>query len=196
MSDKVAALFVDAKGIYPKLLGADACWDEKRDARLYLGPDPVVAHPPCGRWCSMARLNESRWGAKVGEDGGCFAAAVKSLSKFGGVLEHPAQSLAWPAFKIPKPNQRGWKRVSARAWVCQVWQSAYGHICNKKTWLVYIGNRPPFNLDWRQVPGTHQVGGGVYTGNNNKPRATKDQAIHTPLAFAEELIKLARWSRG
>jgi hypothetical protein len=46
----VDALYVDPKGIYPRLLGPEHCWDEARDARTYAGPGPVVAHPPCQRW--------------------------------------------------------------------------------------------------------------------------------------------------
>lgn len=46
---EVAALFVDAAGSYADLAGVDL-WDEARDARLYPGTAPVVAHPPCQRW--------------------------------------------------------------------------------------------------------------------------------------------------
>jgi hypothetical protein len=49
----VAALLVEADGVYANLPGVD-CWDEARDARLYDGPYPVVAHPPCQRWCRFA----------------------------------------------------------------------------------------------------------------------------------------------
>jgi hypothetical protein len=38
----VDALYVDPKGIYPRLLGPEHCWDEARDARTYAGPGPVV----------------------------------------------------------------------------------------------------------------------------------------------------------
>lgn len=45
----VAALYVERGGCYWDQPGVDP-WDEARDARLYDGPWPVVAHPPCQRW--------------------------------------------------------------------------------------------------------------------------------------------------
>ena len=55
----IAALFVDRRGCYSGLPDVDL-WDESRDARLYKGPYPVVAHPPCARWCKLAGLVEAR----------------------------------------------------------------------------------------------------------------------------------------
>lgn len=45
----IAALFVERDGAYYGIGGVDP-WDQERDARLYVGPHPVVAHPPCERW--------------------------------------------------------------------------------------------------------------------------------------------------
>lgn len=102
----VAALFVEAWGAYYNIPDVDP-WDISRDARLYEGPYPVVAHPPCTRWCQLAGLVEKRWGYKKGEDDGCFASALASVRKFGGVLEHPAFSHAWKAFGIGRPKTGG-----------------------------------------------------------------------------------------
>jgi hypothetical protein len=47
---RVAALYVLARSsYYAEIEGVDL-WPMRRDARLYSGPWPVVAHPPCGHW--------------------------------------------------------------------------------------------------------------------------------------------------
>ena len=45
----IAALYVETHGIYRGMQGVSV-WDIVRDARRYIGPHPVVAHPPCERW--------------------------------------------------------------------------------------------------------------------------------------------------
>ena len=85
----IAALYVETNGAYSGRPDVDP-WDIERDARRYDGPHPVVAHPPCDRWCKMAPVNQARYGHKVGDDGGCFAAALAAVRRWGGVLEHPA----------------------------------------------------------------------------------------------------------
>lgn len=59
--DVIAALYVDRRGPYWDREGVDA-WDIERDARLYKGPHPVVAHPPCHLWVNMAAVNWKRYG--------------------------------------------------------------------------------------------------------------------------------------
>jgi len=44
----IAALYVVKGGCYYGVPDVDP-WDKARDARLYAGPWPVVAHPPCER---------------------------------------------------------------------------------------------------------------------------------------------------
>ena len=78
------------------------------DARKYSGPWPVVAHPPCARWSKLAPVVEKRWGHKRHHDEGCFASAVRSLDRFGGILEHPAYSSAWWYHGFNKPVRGAW----------------------------------------------------------------------------------------
>jgi len=191
---RVAALFVQPDGCYSGL-GMIDLWPEDRDARLYAGPYPVIAHPPCQLWGALAAVNYARWGGehnKPGNDGGCFASALDAVNKWGGVLEHPAKSRAFAAHGLPKPSGSWWQQTEQGGWVCEVWQSAYGHRANKATWLYYTGERPPFNLRWDRPKGTHQVGFQDKRGKaRNKPTLSKREANATPIAFRDELIRLA-----
>jgi hypothetical protein len=165
-------------------------------ARLYDGVLPVVAHPPCQLWGNMAAVNYSRWGGehnKPGNDGGCFSSALDSVRRCGGVLEHPKNSRAFAAHGLEKPHGIGWRQISQTEWLCEVWQSAYGHRANKATWLYYCGKNPPHELRWDRPKGTHQVGFQDQRGKaRNKPTLSKKEANATPIAFRDELIKLAQ----
>lgn len=191
----IAVLFAETDGVYFHRSGVDP-WDVSRDARLYAGPWPVVAHPPCQRWGSLAFANYARWGGehnKPGNDGGCFEAALGSVRQWGGVLEHPAKTRAWKFYGLTKPESSGGWRRSDRGWVCEVWQSTYGHKANKATWLYYCGDVPPFDLDWSHVVGTHQCGFQDQRGKSlNKPTISGPAASRTPEAFANVLLSLAR----
>jgi len=188
----IAALFVQSGGSYFDLPGIDP-WDEARDARKYDGPFPVVAHPPCHRWGRLGAANYVRWGGehnRPGNDDGCFMAALTAVRRFGGVLEHPAKSHAWPTFGLTAPKVKGWQR-SGCGWVCEVWQSAYGHRANKRTWLYYVGPTPP-ELKWDRIIGTHQIGFQDQRGKaKNKPTLSPREANATPVEFRDVLISMA-----
>jgi hypothetical protein len=89
----IAALYISKHGHYVGRDDVDP-WDEVRDARLYQGPHPVVAHPPCQLWVNMAAVNWKRYGRRRrawypgGDDGGCFEHAWNAVMTYGGVLEH------------------------------------------------------------------------------------------------------------
>jgi hypothetical protein len=202
----VAVLFCDPRGSYSQVEGVDL-WDEKRDARLYAGPHPVIAHPPCSRWCRLAGLVEARWGHKRGEDGGCFASALDSVRRWGGVLEHPAYSDAWIEFQLPEPNRGGgWQRGLCGGWSCHVEQGAYGHVARKSTWLYAHGTTPPAML-WGKsgVPGQDWHSGGGHRTKayvswcknhtdafDMRTRVGKKAAAATPIAFRDALLSIAR----
>jgi hypothetical protein len=190
----VAALFVEKGGCYFGLSGVDP-WDSSRDARKYVGPHSVVAHPPCQLWTSFAFVNFKRWGGehnRPGNDGGCFATALHQVRMFGGVLEHPAFSRAWQAHGLQKPVGSGWADCGGDEWVCEVWQSAYGHKARKRTWLFYKGRRPA-ELKWDRPAGTHQIGFHDQRGRDrNKPTVSKKAASATPPQFRDALLDLAR----
>lgn len=205
VSERVAALFVEANGVYSGLPDVDV-WDEARDARLYAGPWPVVAHPPCNRWCRFAKGIEKVHGYKVGDDGGCFEAALRAVRTYGGVLEHPAHSLAWAAFELPVPPKSGhWVTNIGGGWAAYVEQGRYGHPMRKATWLYATVTS---ELRWGYVP-DHAMLGKYKWGSRhdkpehdrNRPRCDSEHSRTTP-EFRDVLLALARsvdqaeaWSR-
>ena len=192
----IAALYVEPGGVYYGIDGVDP-WDVERDARLYAGPWPVVAHPPCSRWCRLAGLVEARWGHKRGDDGGCFAAALDAVRTWGGVLEHPAYSDAWAAFDLPRPSRHGgWQRGLCGGWSCHVEQCRYGHVAKKATWLYAFGTDLP-TLEWGSSLDTESEALVSWCGNRvrsgeSRPRVGKAVASRSPLAFRDVLIEMAR----
>jgi hypothetical protein len=192
---KVAALYVRPDGPYAGREDVDL-WDESRDARLYAGPWPVVAHPPCARWGRFWYRGE------LGADGGCFAAALEAVRRWGGVLEHPETSKAWDVFSLTKPKHgRGWERgVFDPGWSCSVDQSVYGHRAQKRTWLYYVGDAEPTPLDRRTLRTRCLIASRPGRRKADRERLgleIMDEAERelTPTAFAEVLLGLARLAR-
>ncbi len=203
----VAALFVDARGAYAGLPGVDL-WPESRDARLYGGPWPVVAHPPCQRWGRywsggpmLARTAKAR---RKGDDGGCFASALASVRRWGGVLEHPEASHAWATFGLRNPPKWGGWHVADfhGGWTCCVEQGHYGHRSRKATWLYAVGVELP-SLTWgRSIAGVRMDQG--FHSREERRRATKTGARQrlgkreraaTPPEFRDVLLAMARTAR-
>lgn len=198
---KVAALFVETNGCYFGLPDVDP-WDEQRDARLYGGPWPVVAHPPCERW---GRYWSGGPSAKVkrqkGDDGGCFAAALEAVKKWGGILEHPAHTHAWKAFDLIHPEFGRWKQDLWGPWVTEVAQGAYGHRARKLTWLLYVGPKPP-PLNWDPCAGRERLDEGFHSkaerdaaraaGIPPRKRLSRVENLRTPLPFRDLLLSIAR----
>lgn len=210
----IAALFVEKNGAYFDLPGVDP-WDESRDAMKYDGPDPVVAHPPCARWCRLAGLVEARWGHKRGDDGGAFAHALDCVRRFGGVLEHPAHSAAWAAHDLNPPKTgAGWINADMiGGWTCYVEQSQYGHPARKATWLYAHGVDLP-DLRWGSVPSSQLNATVSWCGSLHVPRPQADGTVkvdrrdwdkrrrigkkessHTPPEFRSVLIAMAESAR-
>lgn len=214
MAQTVAALFVETDGAYFGLTDVDP-WDEARDARKYAGPWPVVAHPPCQRWGRFWHGSTRKpHQFKMGDDGGCFAAAFQAVNRWGGVIEHPADSHAWDAFAIPRPERSGgWRGAcmgygSPPAWTCCVYQGQYGHLAGKPTWLYVVGlhlDQLP-ELRWGKVEQrlhptalakhgyekARRIGMMAMVGGKNKTRIRNA----TPPEFRDVLLQIARATQG
>lgn len=149
LPEVIAALYVATGGIYFGRPDVDP-WDKERDARLYNGPYAAVLHPPCERWGRYwsGGPSSSKRLAK-GSDQGCFKAALASVRRWGGVLEHPEASAAWRHFELRRPKRgEGWVRADLQGgWTCCVEQGHYGHRARKATWLYAVDVELP-ELRW------------------------------------------------
>ena len=200
---RVAALYVETDGCYFELPSIDP-WDEIRDARNYAGPHPVVAHPPCQRWGRFWHGSTRKpHQYKLGADGGCFASALLTVRKWGGVIEHPADSRAWAHFNLNRPPRRGgWVAADfLGGYTCCVDQGHYGHFANKLTWLYAFGcDLPeliwgkgrqrihPRALELHGYEKARRIGMMAMVGGKDKTRIRNA----TPIPFRDLLIGIAR----
>lgn len=220
----VAALYVDPKGTYSEVPDVELWGLPDRDARHYAGPHPVVAHPPCGRWCRLAGLVAARYpdrpDLQPGQDGGCFRAALDAVRRWGGVLEHPAYSDAWPAHDLlPPPTGGGWVNADFYGgFTCYVEQHRYGHPAKKATWLYAVAPQLP-QLRWGLLADGDSRAWVSWCGNHTtearmreramvsriyreeprehipadkRPRLGAKAASATPFAFRDVLLDIAR----
>lgn len=202
----VAALYVDPRGPYPELtrtLDGEAfragygnavtvdVWDAERDARKYDGPGPIVAHPPCGPWGKLRHLYK-------GNEHDCAPLAVEQVRRWGGVLEHPAESLLWQEFhgvtELAYPGQS-----DVFGFTIEIDQCEWGHVARKPTWLYLVGvprsalEEPPFPgrkpTHWCSGNRANKNGGSVPPGIKI---CSAQQRRRTPPLLAAYLVRLAR----
>jgi hypothetical protein len=190
----IAALYVERGGPYFDLPDVDP-WDLERDARLYDGPYPVVAHPPCGPWGELRHLYQ-------GDEHDCAPLAIDAVRRWGGVLEHPRRSMLWSHCECPRPGDLFVDRFGG--WTIDVAQVDWGHVARKWTRLYFVGvSRSALTFPEHRQP-THWISGFRSTSGPNRyvkrgsavPRGIKicsaQQRRRTPRAFAEWLVGLAR----
>jgi hypothetical protein len=199
----IAALYVETDGCYAGLPNVDP-WCVRRDARTYAGPHPVVAHPPCQRWGRFWHGSTRKpHQYKLGDDDGCFAAALAAVRKFGGVLEHPADSHAWRHFGLAPPKRfAGWQSAGdGIGHTCYVEQGHYGHMSRKPTWLYAVGTALP-ELNWSKgeqrlhpialerygYEKARRIGMTAMVGGKDKTKIRNA----TPHAFRDLLLSIAR----
>ena len=199
----IAALYVETNGVYFDLPNIDP-WDERRDARKYKGPYPVIAHPPCQRWGRFWHGSTRKpHQYKLGDDGGCFESALIAVRKYGGVLEHPCDSKAWKAYGLTPPKRyAGWQSAGDDlGWTCYVEQGHYGHMSRKPTWLYAVGTKLP-ELNWSKgeqrlhpialerygYEKARRIGITAMVGGKNKTKIRNA----TPPEFRDILIAIAR----
>jgi hypothetical protein len=198
----IAALFVQTGGVYFNLADVDP-WDETRDARQYAGPWRVIAHPPCARWGRYwyggPMLHKLGRRLELGNDGGCFAAALAAVRTWGGVLEHPEASHAWRSFELKLPPRCGGWIVAdwEGGWTCCVEQGWYGHRARKATWLYACNIKLP-SLRWGSSPSRIRLDEGFHSRSERErklrdlrhPRMPRNECSATPVEFRDLLIAM------
>lgn len=200
----IAALFVETGGCYFGLPEVDP-WSIERDARLYHGPLPAVAHPPCARWGRYWGGSPTTWPRLIkGDDSGCFSAALAAVRRWGGILEHPEGSAAWAAFRLlAPPRSGGWVHADWMdghdGWTCCVEQGAYGHRARKATWLYAHGCDLP-SLKWGAAEGDFlKLEDGFHSAKERArkvktgicQRLSHRERAATPITFRDLLISIA-----
>ncbi len=199
----IAALYVLHDGPY-NIDGIDL-WPKDRDARKYKGKHKVIAHPPCERWGRYfgggPMLHGTSKQKTLGDDDGCFAHALWAVRTFGGLLEHPEASHAWPFYGLTKPSRcGGWSspdKYGGKS--CCVAQGHYGHRAQKLTYIYGVGIK--FNeLKWGLAPGMTLLDEGFHSKEERArliktgrcQRLSSRQRKITPEPFRDLLLELVK----
>jgi hypothetical protein len=180
---KVAVLFARTDSIYKTIPGCDV-YDIDRDARMFGGGLPIIAHPPCRAWGVFAMFANPR-----PDERALAPWAIEQIRLNGGVLEHPSGSKLWTELNLPSPGSRD----EFGGWTLPIHQHWWGHRAEKKTFLYIVGCEPkdipeiPLRLD----KPTHVIGDVRDMQGNYRPEVSKQEREHTPPALAEWLVELA-----
>lgn len=171
----VAILYCRKRSVYHEL--AVDCWDEARDARLFPGGQPVVAHPPCRMWGRYA------YKARGSEQERLLAFhALKAVRQNGGVLEHPNGSQLWRVAGLPRPGEP--PDLFGGYTIC-VNQVDWGHRAIKSTLLYIVG------VGMAELPPRPAAGVPATTVE----RLCRAEREATPREFATWLVQVAALAR-
>jgi hypothetical protein len=180
---KIAVLFARADSVYKTFPDCDV-WDADRDARLWPGGSPLVAHPPCRAWGRLRSFAKPR-----PDEMDLARFAVAAVRLHGGVLEHPEASTLWGDQGLPLPGAAadqwgGWTFAAPQFW--------WGHKAEKSTWLYICGiekralppvpfcmGEPEYVVSWSRK------------SRCRRKHLSKSAREHTPPNFARWLVDLA-----
>lgn len=171
-------LFTQKNSIYLSL-GCD-CYDVERNALTWTGSEPAIYHPPCRLFSRLRKFSTAPSSEK-------FLAywSIEKIRRFGGVLEHPAQSTLWMEKNLPVPGKSDEFGFSID--IDQYW---FGHKAQKRTWLYIVGILPKQLPDYPLVCGNAEFVLETSARKNKKPTLKKSERSATPEAFANWLIQI------
>jgi hypothetical protein len=126
--------------VYKSIPGLDL-WDIERDASLFTGSNPVIAHPPCQQWSKLRAF--AHFNPKEKD---LAWLCLEHVLQNGGILEHPSGSSFFREAGI-KPT-------------LSIDQSWFGFPARKRTYLYFSKCRPlsfPLSFD-APVKKVYQLG--------------------------------------
>lgn len=181
---EIAVLFARRDSVYKMLPGCDV-WDADRDALKWPGGHPVIAHPPCRAWGRLRTFANPEPGEKE-----LAIWAVEQVRKFGGVLEHPAQSTLWEHCKLPFSyiDEFG-------GWTLQAPQWWWGHKAEKNTWFYIVGIHPVHLPEIPMKLGEPEFVVQSRKRSDYRPHIPKADRERTPEQLAHWLCQVARETR-
>ena len=113
----IAALWCARDSTYYRHFPIVEVWGRGRDARLYNGPHPIIAHPPCGQYGKYrSHCYHSRLDGRI---------AMELVHEWGGVVEQPLGSELFSLY-------------GKDGTVEKVVQSQWGHPSKKETLLYWV----------------------------------------------------------
>lgn len=181
-----SVLFVRKDSIY-KNLGCN-CYDIERNALIWPGGHPIIAHPPCRAWGKLKGLAKPKPGERE-----LAIWSVEQIRKYGGVLEHPKHSTLWKEMNLPTGkniDEFGGFSLS----IDQFW---FGHKAQKSTHLYIVGIKPglipamPLRFDAVEyVISTSKRNAKGHRSKAKKETSKKDREA-TPPELAKWLIEIA-----
>ena len=182
---QIAVLFARRDSIYFSLADCDV-WDAARNALLWPGGVPCIAHPPCRLWGQLRQFSSA-----PAEEKDLGPWAIAQVRRWGGVVEHPASSGLWAATGCPTPAQ-GHDRYEG--WTLGIHQYWFGHRACKPTWLYIVGCEPSATPPVPLVLGEamHVIG---RKRPYAKPEVSKREREATPPALAHWLVEVAHQCR-
>ena len=177
---RVSILFARSDSEYKQIDECDV-WDKERNAMIYDGDLPVIAHPPCRAWGVLSHMADPDPGEK-----NMARLSVMLVRKNGGILEHPVGSGIWKEAKL---SALGMFADDFGGYTIDVDQYHFGHVAHKMTRLYICGcsysDLPviPFRKGLAEKSMTGQVKG--------TRRCTQFEREYTPIDFAWWLIETA-----
>jgi len=178
----ITVLYARRDSIYKTLPGFDV-YDADRDALTWRGGTPVIAHPPCRMWGRLRNFSKPVPGEKS-----LALHAVHMVQTYGGVLEHPANSMLWKTCELPQPGEHD----RFGGWTFPIHQYWWGHRACKSTWLYIVGVRPAQVPDMPMLLGHAPcVVENSSQSLNKKPVISKKEREATPPDLAVWLGDLA-----